>query len=351
MKICNFTLKKSISLSAFFVLLNIQMFAEPLTLPLDVNLSYTHGNSSTTLAEIIKKHDADGLLLQFWTTTCPHCIAALPMLKNRAEALREKKVIVVGINLDNKSKADGIRLGQQIETPWLVESSGTVYRKILSEQLEEGFRIPHAVLIDATGTVFYSDHPGRPEFDAILEAFPSPSLPAVTKREQQQRRLFDLRAKLNPTRGGEGKTLKELVQGHKGLLIDYWASWCPVCSSEKHRDALARDAEELSKQGVKVIAVNVDSKAEAERIRKEWGLSIDWLMESQGMPYAQFFGIAYIPTYVVISKEGGVVFKGSPFDRDVLEKALATLGVTPFHDVASTKGLREGKRKEEDPSL
>jgi len=160
-------MKKTACLLISFIIFNFPTFTEALVLPLDVDLRYTHGDETTTLSKIIAEHDADALLLQFWSTTCPHCINALPVLKKRAEQLPKKKIIVVGINIDNRHKAESIRVRRKINTPWVMAPSSRAYRKRLMDE----FRVPRAVLIDAEGEVRYNGHPNRPELSDLLDKF------------------------------------------------------------------------------------------------------------------------------------------------------------------------------------
>jgi thiol-disulfide isomerase/thioredoxin len=142
-----------------------------------------------------------------------------------------------------------------------------------------------------------------------------------------QQRMAEMEVPLGTelkTSQGESTTLAKLVEGKKGLLLDFWASWCGPCMQlmpelvDKHR--------KLSDQGVVVAGMNTEGEAyKAETVRKERGITMPWLMEPEGSPYSQMLGIDSIPRMILLSPEGKVLFNGHPMDPR-LEDALAELG-------------------------
>lgn len=135
------------------------------------------------------------------------------------------------------------------------------------------------------------------------------------RREAKMKALtVDLKQPLT-TSMGEATTLGDVLAGKKALLIDFWASWCGPCM--QLMPALRRKGEHLQQYDIAVAAMNKDDEnAEniAERIRKEQGMTIPWLVEPAERPYSKLFELNSIPRMVLISPEGKVLFNGHPED-------------------------------------
>jgi cytochrome c biogenesis protein CcmG/thiol:disulfide interchange protein DsbE len=114
-----------------------------------------------------------------------------------------------------------------------------------------------------------------------------------------------------------GKPLPALgmneIQAIKGqyIYIDYWASWCGPCrQSFPWMNALQA---KLGSKGLKVVAVNVDAKrADADKFLThtpaEFTIAYDPLGES-----AKKLAIKTMPTSMLVSPEGQVLFVHSGF--------------------------------------
>jgi len=114
-----------------------------------------------------------------------------------------------------------------------------------------------------------------------------------------------------------GKPLPDLglaeVQTTKGqyIYIDYWASWCGPCrQSFPWMNALQA---KLGSKGLKVVAVNVDAKrADADKFLThtpaQFTIAYDPLGES-----AKKLAIKTMPTSMLVSPEGRVLFVHSGF--------------------------------------
>jgi thiol-disulfide isomerase/thioredoxin len=114
-----------------------------------------------------------------------------------------------------------------------------------------------------------------------------------------------------------GKPLPDLglaeVQKTKGqyIYIDYWASWCGPCrQSFPWMNALQA---KLGPKGLKVVAVNVDAKrADADKFLThtpaQFTIAFDPLGDS-----AKKLAIKTMPTSMLVSPEGKVLFVHSGF--------------------------------------
>ncbi|MFQ5643597.1 MAG: protein disulfide oxidoreductase [Thiogranum sp.] len=94
------------------------------------------------------------------------------------------------------------------------------------------------------------------------------------------------------------------MQGFRGrpLLLQFWATWCPVCSLEQGSiDAIARDHA--------VLSVAIDD-ASADEIR-EWmsgkGVSYAVIPDPSGQISARF-GVQGVPTSMIIDASGIIRF-------------------------------------------
>ena len=114
-----------------------------------------------------------------------------------------------------------------------------------------------------------------------------------------------------------GKPLPELglaeVQKSKGqyIYIDYWASWCGPCrQSFPWMNALQA---KLGSKGLKVVAVNVDAKrADADKFLLHTPAQFTIAYDPQGES-AKKLAIKTMPTSMLVSPEGRVLFVQSGF--------------------------------------
>ncbi|MEN9996400.1 MAG: Thiol-disulfide oxidoreductase ResA [Pseudomonadota bacterium] len=132
-----------------------------------------------------------------------------------------------------------------------------------------------------------------------------------------------------------GKTLPALglaeVQSSPGqfVYIDYWASWCGPCrQSFPWMNALQA---KLGPKGLKVVAVNVDAKrSDADKFLVHTPAQFTIAYDPQGLS-AKSLAIKTMPTSMLVSPEGKVLFVHSGFrteEAGQLEaKILASMGL------------------------
>jgi thiol-disulfide isomerase/thioredoxin len=103
------------------------------------------------------------------------------------------------------------------------------------------------------------------------------------------------------------------VQKTKGqyIYIDYWASWCGPCrQSFPWMNSLQA---KLGPKGLKVVAVNVDAKrADADRFLSHTPAQFTIAYDPQGES-AKKLAIKTMPTSMLVSPEGRVLFVHSGF--------------------------------------
>jgi thiol-disulfide isomerase/thioredoxin len=91
----------------------------------------------------------------------------------------------------------------------------------------------------------------------------------------------------------------------KGVLIDFWASWCGPCMMEMPKVKAAYD--KLHPQGFEIIGINLDEdKDQMQRVLAKSNMT--WPQSFDGKkwdgPLVERFGIMSIPTVWLVDKRG-----------------------------------------------
>jgi peroxiredoxin len=92
----------------------------------------------------------------------------------------------------------------------------------------------------------------------------------------------------------------------KPVVLDFTASWCPVCQSQG--PIVSGVAQRFQEKGLVVVGVDTSEQEESwadkwvQRKRYAFPMVFD-----EGNSVAQKYGVSSLPTLVVISKEGKVV--------------------------------------------
>ena len=163
-----------------------------------------------------------------------------------------------------------------------------------------------------------------PSIQAFLE--PRREAAQAREREKQVAAMAKLRLPMEleiSTSTGEKTTLGKLAKGKKGVLLDFWASWCGPCMALMPE--LEEKAKKFGPQGIVVAGMNTESAAKAEDLRKKRGIEFAWLVEPEGRPLSRLLKINSIPRMILVSPKGKVLFNGHPKD-DALAASLANLG-------------------------
>jgi cytochrome c biogenesis protein CcmG/thiol:disulfide interchange protein DsbE len=110
----------------------------------------------------------------------------------------------------------------------------------------------------------------------------------------------------------KGPTVSLAEQHGKVVLIDFWAQWCEPC--KKELPELDKLAKAYAGKGVVVLTVNIDKqRANAERLAKQLGLSLDVLLDPAGSVAASY-DPEKMPTSFVVDKKGIVRYVNAGFD-------------------------------------
>ncbi|MCP5536024.1 MAG: hypothetical protein H7A51_07280 [Akkermansiaceae bacterium] len=130
---------------------------------------------------------------------------------------------------------------------------------------------------------------------------------------------------LDPTRmmqaqdGGKPSTLGELMKGHKATVIHFWS---PMSQEvQVNLPDFVLTTQSCKDQNIAVLSVLVGQYPnileDAESIRKEDAAKAQcvWLSDSNKKSLAGILRITDIPTMVIVSAEGKILFNGHPSDE------------------------------------
>jgi peroxiredoxin len=103
-------------------------------------------------------------------------------------------------------------------------------------------------------------------------------------------------------------------KGKQPVLLFFWTTWCPYCQKELR--ILNNMSAVLAQEELAVFAVNVgEDTLKVQDFVKTYHLSYKVLLDQDGK-VSQSFGIMGVPTYVIIDKEGRIVFQDNYFPNE-----------------------------------
>lgn len=106
-----------------------------------------------------------------------------------------------------------------------------------------------------------------------------------------------------------GKTIALKDFKGKGIILFFFTTWCPYCREKMPE--LARDYKTYQSQGIELLAIDAgESKSKVSSFAVKEDLPFDILLDAK-TDVADSFGVLGIPTFVLISKEGKVVYFGN----------------------------------------
>jgi thiol-disulfide isomerase/thioredoxin len=118
-------------------------------------------------------------------------------------------------------------------------------------------------------------------------------------------------------------SLNSLRQGTKAMVLDFWTTKCVKCPAALEK--LNEEAEEACSDDVVYVSCALSQgEGNKEMVRDlvgDWGSMTHVFMDLETKERAKTdFGFTQVPFYVVISKDGDILGKGSPSSID--HKAL-----------------------------
>jgi cytochrome c biogenesis protein CcmG/thiol:disulfide interchange protein DsbE len=106
-------------------------------------------------------------------------------------------------------------------------------------------------------------------------------------------------------------------KGERPVLIYFWATWCPYCASV--RPQVAKIREKIGPSEMEILAINVGGSDSIERLKRyQEGHPVSWpvLYDVEGK-VTRTYGVQGIPLFVLVNKEGNVVYRDNDLPSDV----------------------------------
>ena len=113
---------------------------------------------------------------------------------------------------------------------------------------------------------------------------------------------------------GQSVSLSQF-RGKKPVLLVFWATWCPECKTASP----VINALHGGPDGEKVQILALDYRETQQRVAaavKSLGIRYPVLLDEQGQ-VARAFGVVGIPTYVLIGRDGTVVYRENVLPADI----------------------------------
>jgi cytochrome c biogenesis protein CcmG, thiol:disulfide interchange protein DsbE len=106
-------------------------------------------------------------------------------------------------------------------------------------------------------------------------------------------------------------------RGERPVLIYFWATWCPYCLSV--RPEISRLREKMGPNEMEILGINVGGSDSFERLKRfQEGHPVSWpiLYDGDGK-VSKAYGVQGIPLFVLVNKEGNVVYRDNEPPSDV----------------------------------
>lgn len=242
----------------------------------------------------LEQYRGQVVLLDFWATWCPPCIAEIPNVKKTYEKYKDQKFQIVGISLD-RSREPLEAYIQKESLTWLHYWDNT--GKIAN--LYKVVGIPSTFLIDGEGIIrktnlrgyrletavaeLVKENLAKPA-DASTKTPASKSIPAtklVKPETTPQKEALQKPVRTDPSEWVgkpapdfqvtdlKGETLS--LKDYRGqvVLLDFWATWCGPCIAEMPK--VKKTYEKYKNQNFQIIGISLDRSEEplAAYIEKE----------------------------------------------------------------------------------
>ncbi len=110
---------------------------------------------------------------------------------------------------------------------------------------------------------------------------------------------------------GAGKEFKLADFKGKVVLLDFWATWCPPCV--KAMPIVQKLHEAYKDKPVAIIGMNTWEKKDAVEYVKQKGYTYLQLLKADDL--AKAYGISGIPTFVLIDRDGKILYTASGFQE------------------------------------
>lgn len=148
--------------------------APEVVIPLDIPIGNHVGERAPAFAlpnqasEVVQLADFLGhvVLVEFWTSSCSACRAAMPHLEKLREEFADRGLVVVTITINRNVKGEWQYLAQNGYTQFVtIRESDPIEKPTMDEYGVS--KIPHALLIDHQGVIRFTGHLNLVQSDTI----------------------------------------------------------------------------------------------------------------------------------------------------------------------------------------
>ena len=155
----------------------------------------------------------------------------------------------------------------------------------------------------------------------------APHIDRMRLEESMRQVTIDFETTLLPLVGNEAVTLRKLMAGKKAMLFHFWSPASRECESSLPDYAVTAKA--LDEKGIAMVSILSSDSPEiltnAQKMIQPLGPNFPgaWLMDRKEKSFAQDLRIQALPTFVLITGEGRILFNGDPTEDglwDALKK-------------------------------
>ena len=131
---------------------------------------------------------------------------------------------------------------------------------------------------------------------------------------------IDFTTKLKPLNTGDAVTLEKLIADKKALLFHFWSPLSREC--EAGMPDFLTTATALTANGIAVVSLLPEEPPQLLTDGRSMLHALDtklpgaWLLDPKDHPFARTLRIQDLPTMVLVSTDGKILFNGDPSDRD-----------------------------------
>mgnify|MGYP001572968096 CR=1 FL=1 len=139
-------------------------------------------------------------------------------------------------------------------------------------------------------------------------------------RVSAQSLSFARNFELEDTRGN--KITLNSFKGKQFVFLFFWTTWCPFCV--KGLKLLNDRYVSLAKDNVKLLAINVgESRSQLERFLKNSPVACPIFLDKD-TSVARSFNLMGVPTYIIINKDGRIVYEENYFPDEEYKNLIGT---------------------------
>ncbi len=121
---------------------------------------------------------------------------------------------------------------------------------------------------------------------------------------------------------GKETSLSSLLQ-RGPVVVAFFKISCPVCQFAF--PFVQRIFERFAGKNVSVIGVSQDDPISTKEFNREFGVKFPTLLDDEGYPVSNAYGLTNVPTILLIAPDGKVIVSCMGFDKAALEKIAKEL--------------------------